>query len=219
MENKTIQASAPKEQEIQQSADKQAIKIKINKKTAITVAVVIVLCVLIYASRGLFIAAIVDGSPISRLTVISKLEKASGGNLLDSIITEKLVKNEAKAKKIVVSEDEVNGEIKKIEEQIALQGGTINEALAGQGMSLSDLKTQIILQLELEKLVADKTNITDEELAQYVIDNKISIPVGEEATTTVQIKEEMKNQKIGQEADALITALKSKAKINYFVNY
>ncbi len=207
------------EQEIQPSAGRQTVKIKINKKTAIIIAAVIILGVLIYTGKGLFIAAIVDGSPISRLSVISKLEKTSGKKLLDSLIAERLVKNEVRAKKIVVSDEEINGEIKKIEDQIALQGGTLDEALIAENMSRNDLKTQIILQKELEKLVADRINVTDEEVAQYISDNKISIPVGEEAITAEQIKSEMKNQKINQEADALVLVLKAKAKINYFVNY
>ena len=219
MENEIRQTSVLEEQEIQPSAGRQTVKIKINKKTAIIIAAVIILGVLIYTGKGLFIAAIVDGSPISRLSVISKLEKTSGKKLLDSLIAERLVKNEVKAKKIVVSDEEINGEIKKIEDQIALQGGTLDEALIAENMSRNDLKTQIILQKELEKLVADRINVTDEEVAQYISDNKISIPVGEEAITAEQIKSEMKNQKINQEADALVLVLKAKAKINYFVNY
>jgi len=219
MEDEMIKKGASKESETQQPAEKQAIKIKINKKTAIIVVAVVVFVGIVYMTKGLFVAAIVDGSPISRLAVIQKLEKSSGKNLLDSLITEKLVKNEAKAKKIVVSAEEINAEIKRIEDQIASQGGTLAEALAGQGMSMNDLKTQITLQLEMEKLVADKTNVTDAEVAQYIADNKITMPAGQEATTTEQIKNEIKNQKVGQEADTLITGLKSKAKINYFVNY
>lgn len=219
MENEIRQEGVPKEQEIQPSADRQEAKIKINKKTVIIIAAIVALGSLIYSAKGLFIAATVNGSPISRLSVISKLEKSSGKNLLDSLITEKLVKNEAKLKKIIISDDEVNGEIKRIEDQIAAQGGTLEEAMAGQGMSIDDLKTQIALQLELEKLVAEKTDVTDEEVAQYIADNQISIPEEEESTAAEQIKNEIKNQKIGQEVDTLITDLKSRAKINYFVKY
>jgi len=217
MDNNTIQTEVPKEQEVKQPVDKPVIKI--NKKTAIIIAAVIILIALIYVFRGLFVAAIVNGSPISRLSVISKLEKTSGRNLLDSLITEKLIQNEAKAKKLVISSEEINGEIKKIEDQVVSQGGTLNEALAAQGMSQEDLKTQINIQLELEKLVSDKISVTDQEVAKYISDNKISISAGQEATSTEQIKNELKNQKVSQEANALITTLKSQARINYFVNY
>jgi parvulin-like peptidyl-prolyl isomerase len=217
MDNNTIQTESLNAQEHQQKADKKSIKISI--KIAIIIAMIIAVGVLAYIYKGLFIAATVDGSPISRLAIVQELEKASGKDLLDSLITEKLVQNEANAKKIVVSNDEINGKIKNIEDQIVAQGDTLDAALAAQGMSMEDLKKQIIFQKEVEELVADKINVTDEEVAQYIKDNAISIPEGQEATTTAQIKDELRNQKLSTEANALIAILKSQAKIRYFVNY
>lgn len=188
-------------------------------KTAIIIVVIIALGVLAYVYKGLFIAATVNGSPIGRLTIIQKLEKASGKSLLDSLITEKLIQDEASAKKIVVSNEEISGEIKKIEDQVTAQGGTLDAALAAQGMSMDDLKKRIILQKEMEKLLADKINVTDQEVAQYIKDNQVSVPKGQEATINDQIKSELSSQKLNNEAQSLITDLKSKAKIQYFVNY
>jgi len=217
MDNNTTKAEALNAQEHQQKVDKKPIKISI--KTVILIAVIIALGVLAYIYKGLFIAATVNGSSISRLAVIQKLEKASGKNLLDSLIAEKLVQEEADAKKIVVSNDEINGEIKKIEDQIVAQGSTLEAALSTQGMNMDDLKKQIIFQKKVEKLVADKINVTDEEVAQYIKDNAISIPKEQEAAANDQIKNELRNQKLNIEADALISTLKSQAKIRYFVNY
>jgi len=219
MDNNTTQTESLNTQEYQQKADKKSIKIKISIKTVIIIVVIIALGVLAYVYKGLFIVATVNGSPISRLAIIQELEKASGKNLLDSLIIEKLVQNEANAKKIIVSNDEINEEIKKIEDQIVAQGATLDAALASQGMSMEDLKKQIIFQKEVEKLVADKINVTDEEVAQYIKDNEISIPKEQEATTTAQIKDELRNQKLSTESNALIATLKSQAKIRYFVNY
>jgi len=219
MEKETIQQEELKLSEVQQPEDKQAIKIKIDRKTAIIIATVIILAALAYVSRGLFVAATVDGSPISRWSVISKLEKSSGKSLLESLITEKLVQNEAKSKKIVISDDEVNEEIKKIEDLIVAQGGVLDDILAQQGMTRADFKVQIILQKELESLVAEKTIVTDEEVQQYINDNKITVTAGQEATIAEQTKSELAGQKINQEAEVLIESLRSQAKINYFVNY
>ncbi|MFH0803560.1 MAG: SurA N-terminal domain-containing protein [Candidatus Tagabacteria bacterium] len=217
MNNSTIQKESLNIEERQQKADKKSIKIGV--KTAIIIAVVIIIGALAYGYKGLFIAATVDGSPISRLAVIQGLEKASGKNLLDSLINEKLIENEVSAKKIIVSDEEINSEIKIIEDQVAAQGGTLDAALASQGMSIDDLKKRITIQKELEKLLADKINVTDEEVAQYIKDNEISIPEGQEAATADQIKSELRNQKLNTEAQTLLTDLKSKAKIKYFVNY
>ena len=219
MGDNTIQAEPLNAQEDQQKIDEKSIRIKISVKTTIIIAVIIAVGALAYFYKGLFVAATVDGSLISRLTIIQELEKASGKDLLDSLIVKKLIQNEVNAKKIVVSDDEINGEIKRIEYQIMAQGSAIDAALAAQGMSMEDLEKQIVLQKQVEKLVADKINVTDEEVSQYIKDNTISIPEGQEAMIIIQIKDELRNQKINAEADVLITALKSQANIRYFVNY
>jgi len=216
MDDNTTQTESLDKQWCQQAYKKL---IKINTKTAIIIAVIIVVGGLAYIYKGLFIAATVDGIPISRIAIIQELEKASGKDLLDSLIIEKLVQNEANAKKIIVSNDEINAAIKNIEDQVAAQGATLDAALSAQGMSMEDLKKQIIFQKEIEKLVADKINVTDEEAAQYIKDNAISIPEGQEAATAAQIKDELRNQKLSTESNTLIATLKSQAKIRYFVNY
>lgn len=217
MENNAIQTESLSVRENQQKADR--ISIKFSLKTAIIIAAIIAIGALVYVYKGLFIAATVDGNPISRFAVIKELEKASGKNLLDSLIVQKLVQNEAKAKKIIVSDGEVNEEIKKIEDRISAQGGALGAALAAQGINMEDLKKEIIFQKEIEKLVADKINVTDEEAAKYIKDNSIPILKGQEATTTADIKDKIRNQKLNAEAGTLLAALKSRAKIRYFVNY
>jgi len=221
MNNDLLQAEQSGVQESQQKTEKKFIKISFKTTILLIIILIIIIAIgaLVYVNKGLFIAATVNGSPISRLTIIQKLEKASGKSLLDSLITEKLIQDEASAKKFVISNEEINGEIKKIEDQVTAQGGTLDAALAAQGMSMDDLKTRIILQKEMEKLLADKINVTDAEVAQYITDNKVSVPSGQEAAINDQIRSELSSQKLNNEAQALITDLKSKAKIQYFVNY
>jgi hypothetical protein len=86
-------------------------------------------------------------------------------------------------------------------------------------MTIEDLKKQIVLQSQMERLVADKITVTDQEVAQYIADNAIDLPVGEEEATTAQIKDGLRNQKLNTEGSLLIATLKDQAKINYFVNY
>ena len=69
---------------------------------AISIAVVIFLASLQY-SKGLLVAATVNGSPISRWAVIGNLEKQAGKQALDSLITEKLI--ESKLGEISVSKE------------------------------------------------------------------------------------------------------------------
>lgn len=203
--------------ESNEKLDKKSIKI--NKKTIIISAVVVVLLVVLYFIKGFFVVATVNGNPISRLSLISKLEQQGGASVLDSIITEKLIENEARAKKIVVSNDEINEEIKKVEDQVKAQGGTLEAILESQGMTLNDVKKQITLQKQVEKLLSDKIGVTDEEVAKYIKDNGITVESGQELEVNAQVKSALSNEKLNTEAQALINDLKSKAKIKYFVKY
>jgi hypothetical protein len=90
----------------------------------------------------------------------------------------------------------INEEIKRVEAQVVAQGGTLEAALSAQGMTMDDLKKRIIFQKEIEGIVIDKITITEQEVAQYIVDNKITVPAGQEATINEQIKTEIKNQKL-----------------------
>ncbi|MFA6252774.1 MAG: SurA N-terminal domain-containing protein [Patescibacteria group bacterium] len=211
-------SNTPEEkQNEEQKIDKKSIKI--SKKLIIIISIIIVLGILAWFSKSLFVAAIVDGHPISRASVVQKLEKEAGKNLLESLVIEKLIQNEAKVKKITVSDEEINAEITKIETQITSQGDTMDSALAAQNMTIDDLRGQIVTQKELEKLLADKVAVTDEEVAKYIADNQVPMTAGQEATINEQIKSELRNQKLSTEAQTFIASLKAKAKIQYWVNY
>ncbi len=199
-----------------------AKKMVINKKTviiALVVILVIALAGLIYRSRSLFIAATVNGSSISRLTVIKELEKVSGKNVLNAMIEQKLIADEALKKNISVSQDEVTAEITKIEEQIKAQGSTLDQALSAENMSKDDLIKQITTQKKLEKMLADKIAVSDEEAAKYLKDNAVVIPEGQDSEYQTKAKELIRQQKLSLEAGTLVTSLKSAAKIKYFVTY
>ncbi len=217
MDNNTIETKPFEVLESEEKIEKKPKKF--NLKIAIIIVVILAIGVLGYIFKGLFVVASVDGSLISRFEILSKLEKTSGKSLLDSLITEKLIKNEAKAKGVSVSNDEVNAEIKKVEDQITAQGGTLDAALAAQSMTLNDLRDRIVLQKDLEKLLGDKISVSDQEIEKYITDNKVTLPKGQEAETKAQIKDTLISQKLNTEAPTLIDSLKSKANIKYFVNY
>ncbi len=197
----------------------QMIIRKINLKTTIIIAVVIVVGALAYIYKGSFIVATVNGNPISRLAVIGKLEKASGKKTLDSLITQKLIADELDKKKITVTDDEINADIKNIEDQIAAQGSTLAQALTAQGMTTADLKDQVSINLRMEKLLADKTQVSDDEISQYIKDNKLTVPKGQEARYNDQIRNQLKSNKINQAAKDWVSSIRSQASIRYFVNY
>jgi len=193
--------------------------LKLSKNQIILIVVVAVAGLLFYF-KGLLIAATVNGSPISRWSVIKQLEKTGGKQTLDSLVTKELLLQEAKKKKITVSEQEINQEISKIEASVKKQGGTLDQALKAQGMTRVDFKEQVKLQKTLEKMFTDQLKVTEKEIDQFIETNKNSIP---QTTNSAAIRESVRQQlqqsKLGQKVQELIANLKKSAKINYFINY
>ena len=186
---------------------------------AIGVAVVLIMVALFFA-KGLFVVATVNGSPISRLSVIRELEKQGGKQALEAIIDKKLIETELNKQKISVTPAEIDEEIKKIEAQVASQGGTLEMALTQQGMTEEKLREQITIQKKLEKLLADKVAITEAEIDTYIKDSKATPPKDAKMEDfRKQISDQLKQQKFQQEAQKWVSDLTASAKIKYYVNY
>ena len=187
---------------------------------AIGITAPLLIITILFLTKDLFVAALVNGSPISRLAVIKELEKQGGKQALAAMIDKKLIEAELAKQNITISQDEIGAEIKKIEAQVASQGGTLQAALAAEGMTEERLREQISTQKRLEKLLADKILVTDADIETYIKDSKIVPPADmkpEEFKT--RITEQLKQEKLQAEAQKWIADLTKSAKIEYFVNY
>ena len=186
----------------------------------VIVALIILLAVGLYFAKGLFIAAIVNGMPISRLSVIKELEQQGGKQALQGIIDQKVIEAELNKQNVEVSPQEIDDQIKKIEEQVTSQGGTLNEALMQQGLTVEKLREQITIQEKLKKVLADKIAVSEADVDAYITESKASAPEGVSPEDfKKQISEQLKQQEFQQEAQKWITELTGSANIKYYVNY
>lgn len=198
---------------------KKKKELVINVRVALIIAGIAIIGAILYTGRGLLIVATVDGQPITRIAVISELEKRTGKAVVDMLVMRKLIQNEVRKQGVVVSAETVDAELKKISDGVASQGGTLEAVLLGQGMTLADLREQIVIQKEIEALIADKVAVSDEEVATYITENKIKIPVGQEEMIKEQIKDGLKQKKMSDEGSKYIESLKGSATINYWKTY
>lgn len=190
-----------------------------TKNIHIFLGALVVLSIL-FLAKSLFIAAMVNGVPISRWSVIQELEKNSGQQALDIIITKKLIETAALKQGVSVSQSDIDTEIQSIETEVSQQGSTLEMILAQQGMTIEQLREQITIQKKLEHILADKVAVSDEEVTQYLTQNKMPAPTGmSDADFQNQIREQLKKQKFNIEADKWITGIKADADIQYYVGY
>lgn len=218
---KTKEASSPKKTGLDVIKNRLNIPNIDKKKLPFIIAFVLILVLIgILFNKGFLVAAMVNGEPITRASVIQTIEKQSGKATLESLITKRLILQEAKKRNVAVGQKDIDAEIKKIEANLKAQGTTLDNALSLQGMTKAQLVSEIEVQIALQKLVSSDVKISDKEVEEFLTTNKDQFPEG---TTEEAMKKEatdqIKSQKLQENTQTFIKSLQDKAKIRYFVQY
>ncbi len=209
---------------VENETDEQLVEaeprdIRISKKAILIFGVVVLVLLVGYYYRGVFFAAMVNGSPITRLEVIRVLEKSSGKQALESLVMQKVLAGEAKKNGITVSDEEIAAETKRISDRVAAQGATLEAALAQQGISPEDFGKQLITQIQVEKMLGDKIAVSDAEIDAYIATNKLDIPSDKLVAAKAEIAETLKGEKTNKEGKSFVEGLRASARVTVFVSY
>lgn len=205
--------------------EKSVGSLRVKRRSIILGAIVIALIGLLVYYRHLFVVALVNGQPITRLSYIQETESVyipdarvtAGKQALNQIITKTLIYQEAKRRNISVTEKEVNDEVAKTRKNLEKSGQKLETALELQGDSLEAYQERIKLQKLLEKLVGN-ISISDKEITDYIEKNKDALgqEISEEELKK-QVSESLKQQKFNEKIQSLLQNLQQKAKITYFI--
>jgi len=203
--------------------EKNISKFQLYKKILLKVLIVLLVVGMFYFGKKYLFVASVNGQLVSRLSVIKDLEKQGGKKVLDTIVLKTLINQEAKNRKMSVSDKELEAELTKIEVNVTSQGTTLEALLLQQGMTKDDLRGEIKLQLLVTKMVENNISITDKEAEDYIASQKsqLSLDSTQPAPelTKDQAKTAIKQQKLQAKIQTFVADLKAKAKINYFIKY
>ncbi|HSX49226.1 MAG TPA: SurA N-terminal domain-containing protein [Candidatus Saccharimonadales bacterium] len=192
----------------------------IKKSKLFWIPVAVILALIIFRFKGILVAATVNGEPISRISLVQQLEKQGGKTVLDNLVTNALILQEAKKQKVTVTPQEITDQIAKISDNLKKQGQDLDQALAAQGMTKSDLNDQVKLQILVQKLAGQGIEVTDKEAQDYFNQNKGTYPKNTKLETVKdQIISDLKSQKLNDKITKWLSELKTNAKISYFVNY
>lgn len=190
------------------------------RKKLLLLGLVLVLGLLIFSAKDLLIAATVNGYPVSRLSVVRELEKQGGKQVLDNLVNEMIIAQEARKAKIVVGEADIDAKVNEVKSQIEAQGQDLDTILSSRGMSQDDLRKQLKTQIYLEKLLESKISINDEEINAFLETNKEFMPEGlsdDEYKNLAQ--NELKQQKLSAQYGTWLEEAKANSSVNYFVDY
>lgn len=181
---------------------------------------IIIIGILLFIYRGLFVAVVVNGQPISRLSVIQETEKESGKQALATIVRNTLIQQEASKENVTVSDQEVNTQLNTVKANLARQGENINDVLATQGMTMTDLTQLLRLDLLVQKMVGKQVVIPSKDISNYIAKNQDTLPQNEsQAQLQATVKQQLQQQELNQKTQTWLQSLQSNAKIIYFVQY
>lgn len=211
-------------------ASKASAKVRAQKATAyigknirqpkvFIPVIILVVLLLLFVFKSAFVVAMVNGHPVFRMQYQQQLEAQAGKQVMNTLITENLLQEEAARQHISVSQSDLDAQIRTIQNQLAGQGQTLDAALAAQGLSKDSFMQQLRLQALVQKMLASKIQVTDAEVNDYITKNQASLPTGEsDAQIKAQVKQQLSQQKLSQQAQALVQQLQAKAHITYFVS-
>lgn len=117
------------------------------------------------------VVAKINNETITKEELYNFMISQNGSQVLDYLISEKIVEMEAKANNISVTKEEIDKEIEKAAEQY---GGieAFEQTITAYGYSMDAIREDVEKSLIIEKLLADRVEITEEEMKQYFEENK-----------------------------------------------
>jgi len=191
-----------------------------KKKTLWIVIVVVAILAILYFLKSLFIVALVNNRPISRFGFDRALEKQGGQQVLNNIVTEMLINQEAQKQNVTASQANLDQKYTEIDNQLKAQGQSLEAALTAQGQTRADFDSQMKTQIVLEKMLGKDISVSDQEVSDYFTKNKASFAKDATlASETASIKSALLQQKLSEKLQPWLQDLQSKAKILYFLKF
>lgn len=184
-------------------------------KIVYLIALLIGILLLATYKKGWFVAAMVNSSPVSNLELQMRLNKQFHGQILNQMINEKIILDEAVKSNALATEEEVD---KKISEVEASVGGSeaLNTLLTQQGQTKDSIRNQIRIQLSIEKLYSNQATVSAEEVDKFLETSRETLKATDSATQRKEAEDLLKQQKLSQIFSGKFQELREKAKIQIF---
>ncbi len=187
---------------------------KSSKKLYIIILIAGLLLLAFY-KKSLFIAATVNGMPITNLELQLKLNQQFRSQLLNQLVNEKIILDEASKANAVPTEAEIDKKITDLETSV---GGaqTLDSLLAQQGQTRTSLRNQVSIQLAISKLYDSEATVSATEVENYIEQNQATMQATDSAKQQQEAYDNLKQQKISQIFSQKFQELRQKANIQIF---
>ena len=168
----------------------------------ILLVIILVLATSLTACKSNDAVAKVNNEVITKDELYQILVEQNGQQVLDSLITKKVIEQEAKKQNIVVTDEDIEKELDELKNNYGGEA-EFNNALNYFGYNVEDLKKDISLNLKIKKLIEPTITITDDEILQYFEKNKDSFNQEEQVKARhILVETEEKAKEVKGKLDA-----------------
>ena len=158
------------------------------------------------------IVATVNGEQIRRSEYDKAVASTSGEQVLDDLVMERLIADEARKRNIAVDEGEASRLLDEQRQQLGNEAA-FQAALAQAGLTEADFSRQLRLGVMLRQMVADQTQVSEQEINEMYQANADRYAGMSEAEAKDQIRSGIRRQREGAAARDLLDQLRANAQI------
>jgi len=187
-------------------------------KSAVLIVILIVIAVTGTGCSRNSVAK-VNGEAISETELNARLKTRAGKQVLEQMITEKLILQEAKKRKVTISDKQIDDRVAQIKKQFPDEKA-FQDNLNANNMTIDQVREQLKLQLIVKELLKKKLVPTDAEMKTYFERNKDTVYKDKKYKDVKKdIEGNLRQKNIYEGTQDLIKQLKDKAEIeNYLQN-
>ncbi|HYG57195.1 MAG TPA: SurA N-terminal domain-containing protein, partial [Symbiobacteriaceae bacterium] len=144
--------------------------------------------------------ATVNGEKITKDDLYKRMVTEAGSQIVQQLIQEKLVDQEAAKANIEVAPAEIDAEIAKIREQV---GGEqqLQAALAQNNLTMDQLRDIQVMRLKLEKILMPQIPMDDAALKAYFDENRAQFDKREVSARHILVATEAEAKAVREELD------------------
>lgn len=187
----------------------------LNSKNLTIGLVVIALIALAYWKKDWFVAATVNGAPVTTIELQKRISDNYKAKELQELIDEKVILQETAKNNMTPTDSEIEAKYAEFEQQY---GGPEEFAnlLEMQGETKAGLTRRIRLNIALDKLYSSEATSSEQEVDEYIKVNKSLLKATTSADQRVEAEAAIKEQKLIQIIQQKFQELRDRAVIKIF---
>jgi len=168
--------------------------------------------------RGLFLAGMVNNSPVTRWELNQNMAGKYGKQTFEEIVSERLLEEALRKNGIKVTDQQTADELAKIKQQYggeeAFQQAILQFGLS-EAAATKSIKQSLGLKLLIEK--NNKIEITDEAVSKYFADNEKTYTGKKLEEVSTEIKDLLYQQEVYTKSQEWFTQTRKDAKVTSFI--